>query len=140
MEAGSPCVTDGCILVYRKHSDPKLYARLERMAASESDFPKRATGRLVARRMREQWLKGRAYRVEMPGVEHSPAHGFVFPFLTLKSGPKHAWIDKRLWDIARAAAAFDEVRWARKFKAPLRLMKRGKLVGLLMGLRPPEER
>lgn len=138
MRPGSRCVTDGRILIYRSGAvNMKLYATLEAWEPPASATIRNVSDRLIAKRMKSHWLRGRAYVVELPGVVHMPgSNGFPMPHWTFRSGTEHAWVDDRLWDICRQVTAFDAVRWARKTAAPLRLMRKGKLVGVLMGLRP----
>jgi len=136
MKPGSRCVTDGHFLIYRKHAKPSLYRRMENTTGSRGRI---VSDGKVSRLMRTDWLKPRAYLVELPGVSgKAGAHGCMKDHLILKSGPKHVWVDEHLWKIIVATVPFDKVTWARKVRAPLRFRYKGRLVAILMGIAPPD--
>jgi hypothetical protein len=136
MKPGSRCVTDGHFLIYRKHAKPALYRKMENTTGSRGRV---VTDSKIIYAMRGRWLKPRAYSVELPGVYGDIGqHGCSKPHRMLKSGPKHAWVDERLWRVVIAAVPFDKLTWARKVRAPLRFHYKGDLVALLMCIAPPD--
>jgi hypothetical protein len=136
MKPGSRCVCDGHFLIYRKHAKPAPYRKMENMIGPRARI---VTDGKIIYAMRSRWLKPRAYTVELPGVFGDLGeHGCMKTHRILKSGPKHAWVDERLWQVIIAAVPFDKLTWARKVRAPLRFFYKGDLVGILMGITPPD--